>query len=164
MFNLPLELIYEIYDFSDIETKIRLNVLYKFKLNKKFIWKSIKNINLSEKFIKEFDDKLFTNNKNKIKYTNIQPKGYYSIFNWIRISEQKFLSENFIKEFQNKIKFKRGIEKFSYKQLTMNHIFSENFLIEFQYIFSNEFVRYCRLENFIRQHIKKLNLFNKKYL
>jgi hypothetical protein len=152
MFNLPLELIYEIYDFSDIETKIRLNVLYKFKLNKKFIWKSIKNINLSEKFIKEFDDKLFTNNKNKIKYTNIQPKGYYSIFNWIRISEQKFLSENFIREFQNKIKFKRGIEKFSYKQLTMNHIFSENFLIEFQYNFSNEFVRYCRLENFIRQH------------
>ena len=57
---LPPELMITIYDFCDIESQILLNLMYNFKLDKKFDWAKCKSsLTFSEEFITEYHDKLF---------------------------------------------------------------------------------------------------------
>lgn len=126
----PCELFHEIFDFCDIETQIKLQLIFKLKSN--FNWKNIKkncNLNFSENFITEFHNKIFINCKNKVKYT--KQNGYFSIFNWNIISKRN-LSEKFIREFSDKIKW-----RWIYRSLN-NRIYSNEFLIKFEKQLSRE--------------------------
>ena len=127
---LPPELMITIYDFCDIESQILLNLMYNFKLDKKFDWAKCKSsLTFSEEFITEYHDKLFVNYYNKIKYikrgVKIPPKGFHSIFCWKNISKKKYLSEKFIIRFRDIIKFK-NIHNYSYRFYELDYEYNNS--------------------------------------
>jgi len=78
--KLPIELIYEIYNFSDVITKVKINKICNMK--KEFDWIEIcEKYKLSEEFIREFSEEVY----------------------WDYISVFQPLSDELIREFSEKV-------------------------------------------------------------
>jgi hypothetical protein len=104
---LPLELIYEIYDSSDLITQIKIDKITQGNMKKEFNWGyiSAKQV-LSEDFIKEFSHKVhweYISRYQVLSENFIKERSVSEKVDWEYISRYQVLSEEFIKEYSEKV-------------------------------------------------------------